>query len=353
VELRVAAALSGDTNLRAILAEGRDLHAEIAREVFGPEASKEDRSVAKRIVFGRLYGGGIRTLAEQAGVSESVAASAVDVLDDMTPGLATWSRHLREAVKAGATEFPTYSGRVIHLDPAYPHKAPHYAIQGTARELLVDALLRWDATKWGGSVVLPVHDEIIAMVPEQEGREATAALLECMTTEIEGVTIAAEASAPSVVWAEERCSPDFATSPPRFVHRGGSDVHYLRNHRLRPARRRRSRQNRRPVYDCPARLPQAYHSVRRLAHARHRPRRSQGAAPGASEADRHPIPAQRARRAVLRGRSGVSHRHHRRSDQRLTTGEAPITATCAIANCGRPVADAHVCTGCADRTAAR
>lgn len=203
VELRVAAALSGDTNLRAILAEGRDLHAEIAREVFGPEASKEDRSVAKRIVFGRLYGGGIRTLAEQAGVSESVAASAVDVLDALTPGLAAWSRQLREAVKAGATEFPTYSGRVIQLDPAYPHKAPNYAIQGTARELLVDALLRWDATEWGGSVVLPVHDEIIAMVPEQEGPEATAALLECMTTEIKGVTIAAEASAPSPVWSEE------------------------------------------------------------------------------------------------------------------------------------------------------
>lgn len=203
VELRVAAALSEDANLRRMLAEGVDLHAEIAREVFGPGATKEDRTVAKRVVFGRLYGGGVATLAAQAGVAERVAASAVDVLDDMTPGLAAWSRALRDAVKAGATEFPTYTGRTIYLPREYPHKAPNYAIQGTARELLVDALLRWDATKWGGGVVLPVHDEIIAMVPEDEGTEATQALLECMTTELNGVKIEAEASSPSTVWSEE------------------------------------------------------------------------------------------------------------------------------------------------------
>jgi hypothetical protein len=41
-----------------------------------------------------------------------------------------------------------------------------YALQRTAHELLVDALLRWRDTP-GVSVLLPVHDEIIAMVPER------------------------------------------------------------------------------------------------------------------------------------------------------------------------------------------
>jgi hypothetical protein len=30
-----------------------------------------------------------------------------------------------------------------------PHKAPNYCIQGTARELLIDALVRWSQTRWG------------------------------------------------------------------------------------------------------------------------------------------------------------------------------------------------------------
>jgi len=51
-------------------------------------------------------------------------------------------------------------------------------------------------------VLLPVHDEIIAMVPEADGPAATTALVECMRTEFQGVPIAAEADAPSHGWAD-------------------------------------------------------------------------------------------------------------------------------------------------------
>lgn len=202
VELRVAAALSGDRNLAAILASGADLHWMIAREVFGPDATKSDRYKVKRGVFGRLYGGGVPTLARQMGVHESIAASAVDVLDGMTPGLAAWSRSIRDAVKRGATQFPAYSGRVIWLTRDFPHKAPNYCIQGSARELLVDALIRWDATEWGRGVVMPVHDEIIAMVPIQDAERATVALVACMETTLMGIHIKAEASTPATAWQD-------------------------------------------------------------------------------------------------------------------------------------------------------
>jgi P4 family phage/plasmid primase-like protien len=207
VELRVAAALSGDQNLYRIVLEGdankkNDLHWRIAREVFGPDAAKEDRYATKRLVFGRLYGGGIPTLARQVGVAESVAASAVDVLDAMTPGLATWSHQLRQAVRAGRTQFPTYSGRTIHLPPAEPHKAINFAVQGTARELLVDALIRWADTRWGNAILLPVHDEIVTVIPEGDAADATAALVAVMETELFGVQIKAEASTPAFAWAD-------------------------------------------------------------------------------------------------------------------------------------------------------
>lgn len=165
VELRVAAALSGDVTLRQLLAEedrftaevrarevhdgvsdkearrrilaergwkhaGRadGLHWEVARMVFGEAATKADRYNVKRMVFGRLYGGGIPTLAKQTGVNQSVTASVVDSLDALTPGLAAWSAHLRDFVKAGGTQFPSYSGRIIHFPKEFPHKAPNYCV---------------------------------------------------------------------------------------------------------------------------------------------------------------------------------------------------------------------------------
>jgi len=218
VELRVAAALSGDTTLRQFLAEGRDLHAEIALQVFGacPKASevseknptgeptpkKEHRYVAKRIVFGRLYGGGIPTLAAQGGTTHAVAQAAVDTLDAMTPGLTAWSADIRNAIKAGHVAYPSYSGRIIHFDPRLPHKGPNAAIQGSARELLVDALIRWGDTRWGRCVLLPVHDELDVFVPAEDAVEATSALVAAMETQMNGISIIAEPSAPAFAWAD-------------------------------------------------------------------------------------------------------------------------------------------------------
>jgi DNA polymerase I-like protein with 3'-5' exonuclease and polymerase domains len=74
IELRVAAALSGDAQLARIIAEDdaakaqdpnakTDIHWKIAREVFGPNATKADRYGVKPMVYGKLYDAGIPTLA--------------------------------------------------------------------------------------------------------------------------------------------------------------------------------------------------------------------------------------------------------------------------------------------------
>jgi DNA polymerase I-like protein with 3'-5' exonuclease and polymerase domains len=161
-----------------------------------------DRSNVKRGVFGRLYGAGIPGIARTLRIRESEAAAVADTLDAMTPGLAAWSKWLHKAVEAGRTRFTTYTGRIIYLPGPSPHKAVNYAVQGTGRELLVDALLRWRETPWGRSVLLPVHDEIIVMVPEPDAAAATSALVECMHTDFQGVPIVAEADAPTYAWAD-------------------------------------------------------------------------------------------------------------------------------------------------------
>jgi DNA polymerase I-like protein with 3'-5' exonuclease and polymerase domains/phage/plasmid-associated DNA primase len=202
VEIRVMAALSQDPTLIRILREGADLHAMVAAQAFGPEWTKADRYTAKRGVFGWAYGGGVASLARQVGVPEPTMAAIVDSLQLVAPVYVAWADEVKRQVRAGATAMPTYSGRVIHLPREYPHKAPNYCIQGTARELLVDALIAWDATRWGGGVVLPVHDEIVAMVPEQDADEALAELTRCMTRELYGISITAEAGTPSYAWRD-------------------------------------------------------------------------------------------------------------------------------------------------------
>jgi P4 family phage/plasmid primase-like protien len=202
VEIRVMAALSQDPNLVKILAEGADLHAMVAEQAFGPEFTKADRYTAKRGVFGWAYGGGVPALARQVGVPESTMAAIVDSLQLVAPQYVAWADEVKRQVRAGATQMPTYAGRTIHLPREYPHKAPNYCIQGTARELLVDALLDWDQTRWGGGVVLPVHDEIVAVVPEQDAEEATTALVGCMSRELYGISIVAEASQPAFAWRD-------------------------------------------------------------------------------------------------------------------------------------------------------
>jgi DNA polymerase I-like protein with 3'-5' exonuclease and polymerase domains len=202
VELRVAAALSQDPNLIRMMHEGVDLHWVIARQVFGPQATKANRYKVKRGVFGRLYGGSVSTLAKQVGITERVAQAMIDTLDELTPGLTEWSRQIREGIKAGRSQFQAYSGRIIHMPIGTPHAGPNYCIQGTARELLVDALLRWRETRWGDCVLLPVHDELVVVVPEAEAAEATQALVAAMSTQLAGIPIVAEPSEPSFAWAD-------------------------------------------------------------------------------------------------------------------------------------------------------
>lgn len=203
VEIRVAAALSQDQVLIRMLAEGLDPHGFAAEIVYGPGWTKAQRYAVKRGVFGRIYGGGVKTLARQMGTTTVIAQKLIDAIDTLWPTLSQWSKDMTRRVEAGfQTTFETYSGRVIHLPKDRAYAAPNYAIQGTARELEVDAVLAWRETHWGTAVMWPVHDENDAMVPTAEADDATAAMVSCMTSELYGVPITVEASEPSTYWRD-------------------------------------------------------------------------------------------------------------------------------------------------------
>lgn len=202
VEVRVAAALTGDANLQAMLAADIDLHWTVARQAYGPDATKEDRYVTKRGVFQWLYGGSTAGVARTLAISEHEAGAIVDSLGAIAPGLVQWVAGFKQAVQRGVRTFETYSGRVVHLDPRLPHKAFNYAVQGSARELLVDTLMLWRDTPWANCRLMPVHDEVLVFVPEADAEAATAALVACMESALYGVPIKAEASEPSFYWKD-------------------------------------------------------------------------------------------------------------------------------------------------------
>jgi len=207
VELRGAAALSQDPSMRHMIAEedaGRfdGFHWAVARQAYGPDASKADRYNAKRGVFGVMYGGGAAALSKQIGVTEQEMVAISDSLKTIAPGYFSWSERMRQAVRAGNTRYESCSGRVIHFDPAIPHKAPSYAVQGSCRELLIDALLRWRDTLWGDATIVPIHDELLVMVPAEDADEALTTLVAAMESDLYGVRIKAEPSVPSQFWRD-------------------------------------------------------------------------------------------------------------------------------------------------------
>jgi DNA polymerase I-like protein with 3'-5' exonuclease and polymerase domains len=212
VEIRVGAALSGDQSMQALIRLGDqfperkkefDFHWRTAITCYGPDATKEHRYDSKRINFAKMYGSGKKSAASQVGIPVQEVSNAFDAFDAIAPGYKLWDQWMRDQVRAGMKSYPTYSGRDIWLTGKGEHAAGNAAIQGTAREFLVDAVAKWEAGPWGGHVIVPVHDELIVFdLPEDEAEAATAFLVECMQTELNGVSIVAEANRPAVAWQD-------------------------------------------------------------------------------------------------------------------------------------------------------
>ena len=186
------------------LAGHTGLHWLTAHTAYGKGATKEDRYNAKRGTFTRLFGGGPQTAADQVGTELKVMQELFTAFNSVAPVFTAWDQWMKDCFDAGmmvGRDFATgqhwhqgipgshrmvyqaYSGRNVYITRG-AHAAGNGAIQGTARELLVDGLLRWQLTRWGHLPVLPVHDQIIVMVPEGEAEEATASLAACMTSDV-------------------------------------------------------------------------------------------------------------------------------------------------------------------------
>lgn len=208
VEVRLAAAATGDTTLARMVREGLDLHGAVVELVWGK--TKDDpefddlRYAAKRSVFGYLYGAGLKTMSKQLGAYGDKAQEVVDALREITPGLYSWNKELRAWVKDGKMPYWTHtSGRVAYFNKDQPHKALNMVVQGWGREILVDSIFRWEALH-PGWMMFPIHDELVIQVPAEHADAWTQDLINCMSWTIgEGekqVPIVAESDEPTTRW---------------------------------------------------------------------------------------------------------------------------------------------------------
>ena len=179
IELRLAAILSGDEKLCEIFKKGRDVHQEVAAQVFHVASDKIDaemRRRAKIINFGILYGMGVNALRQQLG---STTAEAHQYLEDYFSTFKTLSEYLEStkgfARKNGYTEtlfgrrrqFPEMKSSLPYVRAQAERMAINAPIQGTQADIIKLAMVRVDEMiekeKAGGDayLLLQVHDELV------------------------------------------------------------------------------------------------------------------------------------------------------------------------------------------------
>lgn len=176
IEVWLFAFLSGEKKMQEALLSGQDFHGGIAKQVFGSRPDFEEhreyyRKCAKLIMFAKLYGGGLNKLALLLKMPLDQAKLFIEQYEAELPGVRLFmQRMINRAQREGLIISPF--GRGYAFEPNYAYKSVNYYIQGTAADVMKDALVNVDEvlrTKWNGvaQLLLTIHDELLVEVPVQ------------------------------------------------------------------------------------------------------------------------------------------------------------------------------------------
>jgi DNA polymerase-1 len=199
IELRIAAKISGDTEMLDAYAEGRDIHTLTAQNLTGHEkVSKDGRKLAKAVNFGLLYGMGTKGLQSYALRSYGVEMSLEEAtlyrrrFFETYPSLKRWHDDERRAWHRGETETRTLTGR-RRMDVERLTDRLNAPVQGTAADGLKLALaFLWERRDEcpGAVPILVCHDEVVVECDKDQGEEIKRwlekAMIEGMDTVVNG-----------------------------------------------------------------------------------------------------------------------------------------------------------------------
>ncbi len=202
IELRVLAHVADIPQLKKAFAEGLDIHAMTASEMFGvpvKDMPAEVRRRAKAINFGIIYGISAFGLANQLSISREEASDYIKTYFQRFPGIRDYMDATKKQVHAhGHVE--TIFGRRIHY-PEINTKNPsmrgfleraaiNAPIQGSAADIIRRAMIRMpaalvDAKLSSARMLLQVHDELVFEVADNEASALIATARRVMETAAE------------------------------------------------------------------------------------------------------------------------------------------------------------------------
>ncbi|MDW8059255.1 MAG: DNA polymerase I [Thermomicrobium sp.] len=201
IELRLMAHFSRDPALLRAFAEGKDIHAATASEVFGvplEAVTPEMRRIAKTVNFGIMYGMQAYGLARDTGMSRQEAQRFIEAYFQRFPGVARYLEETkRRAAELGYVE--TLFGRRRYLpeitssNPARRQAAERMAVnmplQGTAADIMKLAMIRihraLQERGFTSRMLLQVHDELVFEVPESELQSVSELVVSLMSSVVE------------------------------------------------------------------------------------------------------------------------------------------------------------------------
>ncbi|MGP1500233.1 MAG: DNA polymerase I [Bergeyella cardium] len=184
IELRLIAEVSGEDNMIKAFQNGEDIHASTASKLFKvpiTDVTKSQRSQAKAVNFGIIYGQSSFTLSEQTGLSRSEAKQMIDSYYQTYPMLKEFMNE--QVLKARQNGFvETILGRRRHLKDINSNNAVvrghaernavNAPIQGSAADIIKIAMINIDKAlheqNLRTQMLLQVHDELLFEAPEDE-----------------------------------------------------------------------------------------------------------------------------------------------------------------------------------------
>jgi len=194
IELRILADFSGDKGFIEAFRSGADLHRVTAAQVFGvglEQVSTDQRSFAKRLNFGVVYGIGAQRFAMLTGMSQTEAENVLRRYFATYPQL---DQFLRDVANRAVRErsVRTASGRLVkfNFDPAdkqavsgAQRNGKNAPIQGTSADILKRALrLLHDRLRGTGArIVNIVHDEVVVESDAPNAEEIVKLVDEALT----------------------------------------------------------------------------------------------------------------------------------------------------------------------------
>ena len=218
IELRLLAHISGDGNMIAAFRSGEDIHTVTASQVFGvpvEAVTKRQRSNAKAVNFGIVYGISAWSLAQDIGVFPNEAKAYMDAYLEKYHGVRDYQKRIVEQAKADGYVATLYGRRRAlpelkssnFVQRSFGERvALNMPIQGTAADVIKLAMVhvaqRLEAEGLAAKLVLQVHDELIAECPAAEAERVKTVLTEEMERVASlSVPLVAEAGA-GHSWAE-------------------------------------------------------------------------------------------------------------------------------------------------------